>query len=145
MLFAETTLPDPNNYASIGWVMVVLGVIVVMINQVSEMVARHKAKDPDPPLHKEYVSRAEHDAHVEDVNARFQTLNEDRRLNVIKLHEKIERADHNQRLSNETLRREVKSDIEGVYRSINDVGKEVSKITGTLTALMKNTSNPFQK
>jgi hypothetical protein len=126
-------------------VIVVLGVIVVMVNQVSEMVARHKAKDPDPPLHKEYVSRAEHDALVEDVNQRFQVLSEDRRQNVIKLHEKIEGLDRRHQEASNALRREVKTDIEGVHARVTDLLRIVAELSGSLRTALKNSTHPFSK
>lgn len=58
LTLAETSLPDPNSYTSIGWLLIALAGLFVAVNQVLKFVDRFKA---NPPLHKEYTTRQAHD------------------------------------------------------------------------------------
>jgi Mg2+ and Co2+ transporter CorA len=67
-ILAET-LPDPNSYAAIGWVCVILAALAFGINQVMELVNRARGKAPHPP-------NAQLEAAVEAVAERVATLEE---------------------------------------------------------------------
>jgi hypothetical protein len=79
------TLPDPNDFASIGWFCVIAAAVAFGINQVWELVNRAKGKAPHPPnsqleagqlelarrvelledLHDQFASKKSFDEHTE--------------------------------------------------------------------------------
>lgn len=134
------------SFAALGaWVACALLGIELFFRFRAHQREEEAAKEPNPPLHKEYVPRAEHDALVAEVNARFAALNEDRRQNVIKLHEKIEGLDRRHQEAATSLRREVKSDIESVHTRVTDLLRIVAELSGSLKTALKNTHSPFSK
>ena len=63
MFFADATqsLPDPNSFASIGWLFVCIGALALILNQGADFINRFRTKEPTPPLHKEYATKVEHE------------------------------------------------------------------------------------
>ena len=91
------------------------------------------AKEPNPPLHKEYVFRSEFESHVESIERRFIDLQEDRRRNVTLLHAKID-----------NMRGEVKGDITGVHDRITTLLAAFSEVKGAVNTHLKNSHPPFR-
>lgn len=94
---ASTSLPDPNGYAAIGWVVVIIGGIFVILNSGADFINRFKAKEPTPPLHEQFATKDELDEVKEEVRGldrkiddRFDQLRLERSKSVAELHKRIE-------------------------------------------------------
>jgi hypothetical protein len=92
------------------------------------------AKEPNPPLHKEYVIRSEFEAHVDSIEKRFTDLQEDRRRNVTVLHSKID-----------GMRGEVKQDMHGVHQRTDALLAAFSELKGEVKTFLKNSTPPFTR
>lgn len=83
ILLAVEALPDPNDYRSVGWVIVVLAAIIWGINQALELfqrLAKRNRNDPGP-TEAQFVTRAEwklvhqrHDATLESIEKDIKEL-----------------------------------------------------------------------
>lgn len=135
MLFAQAQqLPDPNSFASIGWLFVGLGALALLLNQGADFLARFKAKEPTPPLHEQYATKDELDEVKkqvgeldEKIDSQFEKLRNERRVSVAELHKRIE------------------SVSTGVHDRVTELLKSFSELKGTVQQALKETRHPFGK
>lgn len=144
-LIAETSLPDPNNYASFGWVAVVIGCIFVVLNQGGDFINRFRAKDPIPPLHEQYATKAELEDVKEQVrdidrkiDSQFEKLREERRISVAALHQRIEKVI-------DAIRQEIREDNTGIHQKINGLVESFSEWKGRVRGELSDTNDPFKR
>ena len=71
--------PDPSNFRSIGWVLVVIGALVVILNQIMEFVSRFRG-DKDPPTRREW----------NEMNERRDKANEERDAKLDLINDKVD-------------------------------------------------------
>lgn len=79
-LLAAQTLPDPNSYASIGWVAFILVMIVWGANQFLELLARGKSfgkTKTGVAMATDQVNRGEWQDHKEKTEASLKELQDD--------------------------------------------------------------------
>jgi len=135
MLFAEAQqLPDPNSFASIGWLLVGLGAIALLLNQGADFLARFKAKEPTPPLHEQYATKQELaavESKVDDIDGkidrRFEELRKERSVSVAQLHKRIEET------------------TSGIQARVSDLMGSFRELKGAVQTALKDTHNPFGK
>jgi hypothetical protein len=145
------------SFAALGaWVACALLAIELFFRFRAHQREEAAAMEPNPPLHKEYVSRAEHEALValtkkEDaalqayVDARFMALDKSRRENVDKLHGKIDHLElRTQQLLGE-MRREVKDDVTGMHKRTDVILESLAELRGAVRTALKTTASPFGK
>lgn len=113
MMLAQI-LPDPNHFASIGWVIVILVALAAGTNQLWEMVSRWRGEAAEPPNGQLLQS-------IKQLNARMKVLEEWRG----DLTNKME-ADKNQIL----MAGEHRS--EKIHERINEVLAKVSELKGRI-------------
>lgn len=149
---AESVPSDPNSYQGIGWVLVAIGALAVIVNQFGEVFNRFRAKEPSPPLHKEYASREQHDelrervdAMAQEIAANFKDMREERSRSARTLHERIEKFDIKNQQLTAALSKEVKEDFLGVHHRISEIVTAFSELKGAISTALKNSNNPFGK
>lgn len=108
----------------------------------------------DQPLHvkaaTEYASKTEHDLLRDevrdlrtDMQNGFKELSDERSRSVGNLHERIEDFDAKNQQLTADLRKEMKSDFNGVHNRITDVLSVVSKLQGSFETFARNSKHPF--
>lgn len=145
-LLAEAAqLPDANNYAALGWVAVIIGAIFFILNQGGEFINRFRAKEPTPPLHEQYATKAELEEvkdQVRDldkkIDSQFDKLREERRTSVAALHGRIEKVITEIRL-------EIREDNSGIHEKINKLVEGFSQWKGRVEAELKDSNSPFAR
>lgn len=136
MILAET-LPDPNGYAALGWLIVGLAALIAIINQGWDFVAKVSGKDKNPLPQPLSVSgtppgNSELQMSVKQLNARVKVLEQWRSDLINKMDE-----DKTEILAagEERARR--------IYTHVEDVRKEIDgkihNLPNELVALLKNT------
>lgn len=81
---AEIPLPDPNSYASMGWVLAVLFALGGGLLILKQLTTR------TPSLEEQFVTRKEFDAHVDQVTEKLKTIEEKGEARVIRIYDKID-------------------------------------------------------
>lgn len=88
------SLPAPDSFQSIGWLLVCLGALVAIANQALKLIDRNK---PTPPLHQEYATKAELKAAEDRMARQVSLLTETLQASsarteqmVVRIHERIE-------------------------------------------------------
>lgn len=117
---ASAQLPDPNSYASIGWLLVGLGALLVIVNQGFKMKRNFMGDPPQPPNQVLGQSAQELQRRV-DVLERHVDESDRRRKG---LYDRIESSAAHTASKIEALRVEVKDDIQGVHERINVLESE---------------------
>lgn len=60
MLIIAEAMPDPSSYSALGWLLVSGAALLAIFNQGASAIDRFRTKEPNPPLHKEYATREQH-------------------------------------------------------------------------------------
>lgn len=123
---ADAGVPDPNGPISIGALVIGVGVLAGIVLTFILIFRR------DPPLHREFASKAELDALsgrvdriAEEIGDRFDQLDEKRSQSIKGLH-------HDLAATREAVRAEVKADVEKVHLRVNDIFGELKRLSGLL-------------
>lgn len=131
---AVQQLPDPNSFASIGWLLVGLGALALLLNQGADFLNRFRAKEPTPPLHEQYATKDELDEVKrqvgeldEKIDSQFEKLRNERRVSVAELHKRIEGVSG------------------GMHERVTELLKSFSELKGTVQQALKETRHPFGK
>ena len=121
MILADT-LPDPNSYAAIGWVLVILAAITYGLNQGWELVNRFRGAAPEPP-------NGELKQSIKQLNARMKVLEDWRTQLTTKLEsDKQEILD-----KGEDRARRIYDHMEAVRKELDEkIGDVPDKVIATL-------------
>jgi hypothetical protein len=123
-------LPDPNSFASIGWVVVIIAGLFVAVNKAFEFFRNVTGKGSErlvtpQPLEvtatKQFVTKEEHDRHVAQDQQEHSNL-----------YSKVGGVERGARSAIDQaareLRTEAKADMNAVHEKINKVDREVGAI-----------------
>ena len=121
MMFAQT-LPDPNTFSSIGWVVVIIAALAFGINAILELIARMRGEAPAPP-------NGELKQSIKQLNARIKAMEDWRdRLTAKMDDDKQEILD-----KGEDRARRIYEHIEAVRKELDEkIGDVPDKIIATL-------------
>jgi hypothetical protein len=146
MLSFLANLPDPSNYAAIGWVSVILVSIIMGLNQGMSLLDRVKPKEPQE---RELVKQPIGVALAEDfVTARdCERLHQGNDDEHRRLHSKVDAGEKDRRREMENLRLEIKKDIADgtaaaevrvreIHKRINTLAEE---LPGNVVKLLRDT------
>ena len=144
MMLAET-LPDPNNFASIGWVVVILASLAFGANAVLDLVDRVRGRNDKPTqieqpvsvelveeLHEKFAGKKEFEAHQQETRSEFSRVTrertEDLRLAAMSRRTMYDKQD--------VLRRELTERTDNVREELS---KKIDGIPERVIATLKNT------
>lgn len=129
-MLAQTSLPDPNNFSSIGWVIVILFALVGGANQILALVSRVSGKArpteiADQPVDiriaSEFVRKPDCDVHRGQLERRLEEQDRDRQDLRKMISADREKAEQTARIR-----------TAGIYSKIDEVRKELTTAHGEL-------------
>ncbi len=137
MLFAEA-LPDPNHFASIGWVCVILVMVIFGLRQGIGFVRDLKEKPAAGDVAREaaatFTRKTEFDQHVTETRNNFvvmrDELKRDRESNQVHASERSKTIFRELKETREKLERQVDDQTEKLEKRINRISVGVARLCG---------------
>jgi hypothetical protein len=133
MMLAQT-LPDPNHFASIGWVAVtivaILGGVYVAVCLWEKIQSRPSGGEVRSETHEKFATKPEVAAVKAELNKRIDDVDEDLQAQKKSIVENGEKRKTSIEGKVEASRLELKKDIEGVATEARGTAREVSKLEG---------------
>lgn len=122
------TMPDPNSYSSIGWLLVAVVALITGVNQVLKLVDRVKDKPAPSDLARDiatrFTTKEEFHTHV--------SLNTREHENLFKKVGGVERG-AGEKLAEELqlLRQERRGDMENIQKEVNQISNNTAALQAT--------------
>ena len=143
-MIAEVTSQPQISYQGIGWLLVGLGALAMLANQLDDFFKRRQGKDQEPPNGELHVALEAHTEAIDELRNQFKEQREKRDNEIQDIYERMntDRAfgEEERRRSSSAIYNKIEQTRVEVESNLNDVKETIRVLPNEIITLLKNTN-----